>query len=380
MSKGETVSAVITKLFVGSCFYLLSRAIMKTCSEPLGSFDYVEAADHLKNKYCPVGETAFGKGVFLMTIGWLSMSPALLYFWVFRKPRAVQGSYGWKAAMLVALPSLTDMVSTVLSTFGLPLISLSLAFIFKGARVVFSALLTVFFLRRKLYGYHWLSVCMCVLGLGIGASSQLLSEPSSFGGVVLVLGSEVFKSLRVVLEERLMKSKSFEPTFLVGVEGIYGAFIFSVALIVIWLGVSGDDHGSLENLEDTFYRISQSKTLTALFLIFPPVTCIVSIASAVVTKNLSAVHNGFISVARFGILWIFELIMYYSFSGSAIGNQLGEPWNQYSWLKLIGFIVVFVSTLIYDEDLKLRCWFHYNHLLPASQNVVKESHEELPAT
>ena len=380
MSRCETVSAVVTKLLVGSCFYLLSRAIMKTCSEPLGSFDYIEAADHLKNKYCPVGETAFGKGVFLMTVGWLSMSPALLYFWFARKAKATQGSYGWHAAMLVALPSLTDMISTVLSTFGLPLISLSLAFIFKGARVVFSALLTVFFLRRKLYGYHWLSVCMCVLGLGIGASSQLLSEPSSFGGVVLVLGSEVFKSLRVILEERLMKSKSFEPTFLVGVEGLYGTFIFGVALIVVWLGVSGDDHGSFENLEDTFHRISESRTLLALLLIFPVVTCITSIASAVVTKNLSAVHNGFISVARVGILWIFELIMYYSLTGSPIGKQLGEPWNEYSWLKLIGFIVVFVSTLIYDEDLKLRCWFHYNHLLPASQNVVKESDEELPVS
>ena len=76
----ETFWAVVTKLFLGSAFYFMSRMIMKTCSERLNEFDYVEAASSSKNKYCPIGETVFGKGIFLMTVGWLAMSPALLYF------------------------------------------------------------------------------------------------------------------------------------------------------------------------------------------------------------------------------------------------------------------------------------------------------------
>ena len=360
----ETFWAVVSKLFLGSAFYFMSRLIMKTCSEPLNDFDYVEASSSYKNKYCPIGETAFGKGIFLMTVGWLAMAPALIYFRVFRKAKADPSSYGKRAMLLVALPSAVDMISTVLATFGSPWISLSLAFIFKGGRVVFSAILTVVMLRRRLYPHHWTSIVFCVVGLVVAASSQLLSEPSAFLGVVLVLGSELFKALRVVIEERLMKNESFEPTFLVGVEGLYGFTVFFATLLVVWLGIRGDDAGSFENLQDTFYRIGNSSTLIILFCIFPPVTCIVSITSAVVTRNLSAVHNGFISVVRVGILWILELIVFYSMGDSPMGKLLGEAWTQYSWLKLAGFLVIIFATLVYDEDVKLRCFFKYDHLVP----------------
>ena len=361
--KVDTVWAVVCKLFIGSAFYVMSRMIMKTCSEPIGSFDYIGAAGEVKNKWCPIGETSFGKGIFLMTIGWAAMTPALVYFFAYQKRKAPASSYGLRAMALVAIPSATDMISTVLSTFGIHLLSLSLAFIFKGGRVVFSALLSLCILRRRLHGYHWLSIALCVIGLVIAASSQLLSEPSTASGVFLVLGSELFKGLRVVLEERLMKNESFEPTFLVGVEGLFGTVIFATTLFVVWLGVKGNDHGSFENLEDTLYRISHSETLTILFCLFPAITCITSVAGAVVTKNLSAVHNGLISVVRVGLLWLIELVLFYSID-SSLGKQLGEPWNKYSWLKLTGFIVVVISTLIYDEDIKLRWFFNYDHLKP----------------
>jgi drug/metabolite transporter (DMT)-like permease len=369
MAKLDTCLAIVTKLFIGSSFYLLSRMIMKACSHSMDESDGSLSGSHTQGKGCDVGESSFGKGVFLMTIGWGSMIPALLFFFFYRMKHVPQESYGWRAVSLVAVPSTADMTSTVLSTYGLPWTSLSLAFIFKGGRVVFSAFLTVLLLRRRLYGYHWLAVAMCMVGLTIAASSQLLSAPSSMLGILLVLGSELFKAFRVILEERLMKTHSFDPCFLVGIEGLFGTVIFTTTLIVVWLGIKGDDHGSFENLQDTIYRISHSDYLIALFCIFPPITCVVSIASAVVTQKFSAVINSFISVVRVGILWLCELAIYYSFTSSPIGKQLGEPWNKYSWLKLVGFLVVLVSTLIYDEDLKLRCWFKYDHLTPEKDVV-----------
>ena len=204
----ETVWAVIIKLFVGSAFYIITRMIMKTCTTPSYEFDYIKAADNYKNKYCPVGETAFGKGIFVMTVGWAAMALALLYFYVFRKKSAPSSSYGRRAVMLVAVPSALDMVSTALSTFGSPWVSLSLAFIFKGGRVVFSAIFTVILLKRRLYPYHWASVCLCLLGLVVAASSQLFMYPSTFVGVLMIMGSELFKALRIVIEERLMKNEA----------------------------------------------------------------------------------------------------------------------------------------------------------------------------
>ena len=360
----ETAFAVAAKLIIGSAFYVFSRLIMKTCGEPSYDFDVASAASNYANKYCPKGQTAFGKGIFLMMMGWAAMATALVYFYFFRRTKAVPTSFGRRAIMLVALPSAIDMISTALSTFATPWISLSLAFIFKGGRVVFSAILTVALLKRKLYPYHWASVVLCMVGLVVCASSQLLTEPSAFLGVLLIVGAELFKALRVVIEERMMKHDSFEPTFLVGVEGAYGVGVFGTALLVAWLAIGGSDGGSFENLPDTMHRISDSPTLIALLCAFVPLTCIASITSAVVTRNLSAVHNGLISVVRVGILWVFELVLFYAFSGASIGKQLGEPWTPYSWLKLTGFGIVLFSTLVYDEDVRIPCFFSYSHLTP----------------
>lgn len=369
----ETFWAVVSKLVFGSAFYVIYRIIIKSCSNPTYDFDELEASKNYMNKYCPVGETAFGKGIFVMTIGWLSMVPSLLYFLIFRKAKSEPKSYGTRAMGLIAVPSAIDMVATALSTYGNPWISLSLAFIFKGGRVVFSAILTVSLLRRKLYMHHWVAVVTCIVGLIVAASSQLLMEPSACWGVVLVLGSELFKALRIVIEERLMKNDSFEPTFLVGIEGVYGSAVFTIALFVAWLGVSGSEGGSFENLPDTFSRIRESSLLIALFCILPPITCIMSITSAVVTRNLSAVHNGLISVVRIGVLWIFELVIYSSFKGSGFGKQIGEPWTQYSWLKLMGLLIVVFSTLLYDEDVKLPCIFKYSKDEEETSKAVKDS-------
>ena len=364
----ETVWAVILKLFVGSAFYIVTRMIMKTCSTPSYDFDYVQAASEYKNKYCPFGETAFGKAIFVMTLGGAAMALALVYFYMFRWSRVDKKSCSPRAVLLVAIPSALDMVSTAMATFGIPYISLSLAFIFKGARVVFSAILTVVLLKRRLYSYHWTSVVLCMLGLVVAASSQLFVNPSTFVGIVLILGSELFKALRVIIEERLMKDQAFEPTFIVGIEGVYGVIVFGSTMFIAWLAISGSDGGSFENLPDTLIRIGDFPILIALLCIFPILACIASITSAVVTRNLSAVHNGMISVIRVGLLWMFELILYYSFDGSSFGKQLGEAWTPYSSLKLVGFGIVVFSTLLYDEDIKIPKLFTY-HVAESKSNT-----------
>lgn len=355
----ETIWAVVLKLFAGSAFAILRRMILKTCSAP--SYDN-EEGDKSLSKYCDPGETVFAKGIFLMTVGWLAMAAALIYFCLCRRQKADPSSFGRRAMVRAIIPSGLDMVATVLSVFGIQWIALSLAFVFKGASVVFSAVLTVFCLKRRLYLHHWISVVICVAGLAIAASSQLLKEPSSFKGVVMVLGSELFKSLRVVYEEKLMKNHNFDPTFLVGLEGLYCSVVCSVVLFLAWLAIPGNDDGSLESLPDTLYRISHSSTLIGLLCVFPIITCVISITGAIVTKNLSAVHNGFISVTRVGLIWAIELALFYSFQ-SSFGKQVGEPWTDFSFLKMGGFIVVVFSTLLFDEDIKIRCLFNYDHLL-----------------
>ena len=97
MAKLDTCLAIVTKLFIGSSFYLLSRMIMKACSHSMDESDDSFSGSHAQGKGCDIGESSFGKGIFLMTIGWGSMIPALLFFFFYRMKHVPNESYGWRA-------------------------------------------------------------------------------------------------------------------------------------------------------------------------------------------------------------------------------------------------------------------------------------------
>jgi hypothetical protein len=146
--------------------------------------------------------------------------------------------------------------------------------------------------------------------------------------------------------------------FVVGMEGIYSIIFLVPTLFLAWLVIPGKDGGSLENLEDTFYRISNSNILTVLLSILPIVVVVLAIAGVMIIKYLTGVHNALISVLRSVVAWALELILYYSLP-AYLAAQYGVPWEKYSPLKLVGFVMVILATLMYDGTLKIRKLFYY---------------------
>jgi hypothetical protein len=59
-----------------------------------------------------------------------------------------------------------------------------------------------------------------------------------------------------------------------------------------------------------------------------------------VTQTASAVARSTIDVSRTALIWAFELFML---------------WNTFSWVQLIGFVVLITGTLIYNELIVIPC-------------------------
>merc|ERR1719271_1008835 len=57
-----------------------------------------------------------------------------------------------------------------------------------------------------------------------------------------------------------------------------------------------------------------------------------------VTQRASAVARSTIDVSRTALIWVVELALL---------------WNTFSWMQLVGFVVLIIGTLIYNEALKL---------------------------
>jgi hypothetical protein len=264
--------------------------------------------------------------------------------------------------ILMIIPSMFECVAFCLGTYAQILMALSLAMIMKGAKVVFSAIFTVTFLKRKLEKFHWFAVGLCVAGLAIAGGSEYLNNKGGIGtillGAAMMLSCECLKAFHIIFDERVFKDYHADVTFVVGVEGIYSCIILIPLTLLAWLAIPGSDEGSLENLADTFHRIGESSTISGIMCVYPITVLVVTIAGAMVTKHLSGVHNALISVARSILIWALELIFYYA-APKDLARMYGQPWGPYTYLKLIGFVFVIVATLIYDEDIKIPYLFKY---------------------
>lgn len=363
-TKSLAAWAIFVKLIfgIGHCF--MQKMVAMTC----GYASYYNADVLLESKqmnnHCRNGMSEFRKAFFLSTIAFISMGFCLPIFVLWRKRRTNPSSYSRRMILLMIIPAVVESVAFCLGAYGNILMALSLTTILTGARVVFSAIFTVIFLDLQLCNFHWFAVILCVAGLLIATGSEYLNDNASIGtillGTTVMLGSECLKAFRVIFDEKMFKANECDVTFVVGLEGVYGCCLLIPNLLLVWLVFPGNEGGSMENLEDTLYRIHNSTTIWAILCIFTITGAIGSIAGALVTKHLSGIHYALVSVFRSILIWAIELTIFYCAS-DASASQYGVPWRQYTYLKLVGFVCVIFATLIYNEDIVLAGMFTHQY-------------------
>jgi hypothetical protein len=352
---------VVVKLTIGSVYYFISKMITSTCTYGM-DYNPVDPPKDSKKNPCKNGQTPFDKTFFLSFVVFASMSLAGLYFLIFRRGSIAASTYNMRMILHMFIPSTLECVAFCIGLYAQILMALSLAMIMKGAKVVFSALFTISFLKRKLYPFHWFSVALCLAGLAIAGGSEYLNNPDSAWAVLvgcsLLLASECMKAFRVIYDEMMMKNNKCDVWFVVAMEGLYSVAILLPGLVLAWLAIPGKDNGSYENLSDTFYRVEQSNMLIVLLATLPVVVVVLAVAGIVIIKHLSGVHNALISVARSVVIWGIELAFFYM-APADLAQQYGKGWGPFSPLRLVGFIMVVVATLMYDEDIKFPKIFYY---------------------
>lgn len=139
--------------------------------------------------------------------------------------------------LLLAIPASFDIIASTLMNIALTMIAASVYQMLRGMKVLVTALLSILFLKKKLYRHHWTSVGVIFLGLilvGIavltGSSSQGI-ETSPLGVVILLLAT-VFSSCLYVVEEKLLGSYTLDPLKVVGLEGLWGLIMWCILLPV----------------------------------------------------------------------------------------------------------------------------------------------------
>jgi hypothetical protein len=231
-----------------------------------------------------------------------------------------------------------DWTATTLVNMAYVCIPASVIQMTRGAIVIFTCFLSIFYLGRRQYKYHLVGVGSVAVGITLVSLSTFInpahmtaasavSNWTKMVGICLCLGAQIFQASMIVYEEKIMSKYTVPPLFVVGMEGAFG-ILFGVVLL------SGLNAMHIENTAGAVYQISHCKPLLVAVIGSIFSIAFFNFSGVTVTQKSSAVARSTIDVSRTIIIWAVELAM---------------GWNSFNMLQFVGFVAVALGTMIYNR-------------------------------
>eukprot|EP00123_Amoebidium_parasiticum_P012531 comp21422_c0_seq1/m.29529 comp21422_c0_seq1/g.29529 ORF comp21422_c0_seq1/g.29529 comp21422_c0_seq1/m.29529 type:complete len:430 (-) comp21422_c0_seq1:524-1813(-) len=242
---------------------------------------------------------------------------------------------------IFALPTCCDLTGSTVMNIGLLYTTASVYQMIRGATVLFTAIFSVIFLKRKLYIQHMAGLFFVVAGICVvGLSSVLYNNSGSAKnpalGNTLVFLAQLIVATQFVVEEKFIGKYEVAALQAVGLEGLWGIIILAVALPIFqFASFSGKP---IEDSVDAALQIGHSWQLLVgnLGSIFS--IAFFNFFGISVTKQLSATHRTTIDSCRTILIWMVSLLL---------------GWEHFIGLQVVGFVILVSGTFLYNEVLPL---------------------------
>ena len=269
-------------------------------------------------------------------------------------------------------PASFDILGSTISTIGLSFLSSSIFQMFRGALIIFVCIATILIIKTKYYRHHFLGIFIVVLGLSIvGLNAVLSDNKSSSGknpalGLFLVLLSQIFTCIQLIIEEKILKGYKISELKAVGLEGLWGGIIYIILLFIFYFIDCKDWPDNLKDgmcakidednirFEDTIFAFRQigAEIKLLFYLLFLTLSIsFFNFSGLAVAKHVSSTLRTIVDTMRTIIIWVFFLVMPF------VPKDTEE---KFSFLQLIGFIILVLGGTIYNEILVIPfCNFDY---------------------
>lgn len=303
---------------------------------------------------------------------------------------------GWKITML-ALPACCDITGTTLMNVGLLFVAASIYQMTRGALVLFVGAFSVLFLKRKLYLYHWLSLLVVVLGVGlVGLAGAISSkEPSEHKddlvkmlflmarevsvvatdeavlrtilGVFLIAFAQIFTATQFVLEEFILEKYALQPLKVVAWEGTFGLLVTLIGQVILHFTVGTSNAGKYGyfDAEEGYREVFHNRTIVVTSLLIMVSIGGFNFFGLSVTRSISATSRSIIDTCRTLFIWIVSL---------------GLGWESFKWLQVVGFALLVYGTFTFNDLVRppIRALIPKRHETPelSSSGLLPEVPEE----
>lgn len=246
--------------------------------------------------------------------------------------------------------------------------------------IVFTAILSVTFLQRRLNRLHIGGILLVLIGIGtVSFAHEIynsiadilgwdhvvqapLNDVMSLQkhhhkgptrsevalGIALILLSQLVQAGQLVLEEVLLAGKgALEPLEVIGWEGVLSIGWMLVVFLPLAQMLPGRDTGGvLENTLDSVVMLVNSPSLFAWNAIYLATVIGTNVFGLMVASYLGSVFRAVLLAARTGLVWIAALTIHALGIG---GGLYGEAWDACSWVVLFGFVTLLTGTIMYAQ-------------------------------
>ena len=265
-------------------------------------------------------------------------------------------------------PALFDILGSSISSISLSFLPSSIYQMFRGAIIIFTCTASILFLKNKYYRQHFLGIVIVVIGLIIVGINAALGGNDEFDskiilGIFLVTLSQVFSCFLFVSEEKILKNYDVPPLKAVGMEGMWGVGCYIILLFIFYfircedwydilkdnICIKDDLEGAIrfENALFAFRQIWYSWEIKLYLSMYILSIAFFNFSGLTISKNASATSRTIVDTLRTIVVWTFFLVMPF------VPEETKET---FSWLQLVGFLILILGGLIYNEILVIKFW------------------------
>ena len=260
------------------------------------------------------------------------------------------------------LSSFIDLISSALSLIGLLLTSPTVYMMLRSFTIVVAAIYTVFILKLKIFRHRVCGVFFTILGIVLVGLASIFSKSSSSenqaAGVFIIIISQFFAGGHIIAQHIFFFHIEIEPLQAVGIEGLAGIGYCSIMLLVFNLVHCSQEEfchgGYLENSIQAFGQM-ESINIVLLLVLFIIGASLSNFAGASITKRSGPLARVTVDTCKAVLVWIFSILV---------------EWEEFSWLQLVGFILLLLGTLMYNEILRIP-WFGFREAIEKRRIYMK---------
>ena len=283
---------------------------------------------------------------------------------------------GFRRILFIFVPSFCDLFASVLSNISVLYLDVSVVLMLRGSTVLFTGLISRFYLKRDVFGYQWIAIAIVLFALMLVSVAAVMSHQQSgkarkkvktgigftIAGIAIKVGSKLLQSIRLLIEEDLTHVQQIPSVLLVGLEGVWSLILCGTVFLPMVNALPGPEgNGIHEDFVDSCVMLISNKWISLLFGFHILLMVALTVSSMIVTETTNAVFRTLFDLTRIIFVWLLQITLHYSMKGTSLEThfgKIGEVWTPWSYMQLVGFGLLIVGMFVYAKLIRIPClWY-----------------------